>query len=236
MAGERKRIRSQIGSNEPIAEDKIETLIPVVCVVVPNSQKILEFIMHIERKPSTVVTVLDRIYHPMAQNMGVSLLLRNKINSEVQFPARFFINLIQISGILVENAIKFSSPNGLVDVFFTLDSDEDHSTLNMTVTDSGKIITPDLVSAINRGNQTAQLPESDGEPGFGFRLGYAMQLVSEEDGRIFIKSETDSGTTFSLSFPLHQNYMNRRKDFHTNAKNSEALFNGSYSSRSHTFG
>jgi K+-sensing histidine kinase KdpD len=181
--------------------------------------------MHIERKPSTVITVLDRIYHPRTQNMGVSLLLRNKINPEVQFPSRFFINLVQISGILVENAIKFTSPSGLVDVVFALDSDKDHCTLNLTVTDSGRIISPDLVSAFNQGKEISKISESIGKPGFGFKLEYAMQLVSEEGGRIFIKSGIDTGTTFSLSFPILDDHMNRRHNSQSNARNGAALCN-----------
>lgn len=182
---------------------------------------------HIDRIPSSVIMVIDRIYHPIAQNLGVSLLLRNEINTEIRFPTRFFINLIQITGNLVANAVKLTSPNGLVYVVFTMDADEDHSTLNMTVTDTGKIIPPDLVSAFNQGKQVVKLMRSDGEPDFGSRLEYVMQLISEESGRIFVKSGKDSGTTFILSLPLQDDFMNRRNGFHSIVKNGAMILNGS---------
>lgn len=183
--------------------------------------------MYIDRKPSTVMMVIDRIYHPIAQNMGVSLLLRNEINSEIQLSTKFFINLIQITGNLVANAVKFTSPNGLVDVVLTMDTDEDYNSLSMTVTNTGKIISPDLVSAFNQGKSVTALMEPNGESGFGFRLEYVIQLVSEEGGRIFIESGKDSGTTFSLSLPLQDNYKYRRNGFHSTVQNGGLLLNGS---------
>lgn len=192
-----------------------------------GAQKKLRESMHIDRKPSSVIMVIDRIYHPIARNMGISLLLRNEINTEIQFPPDSFINLIQITGNLVANALKFTSQNGLVDVVFTMVADKDQSILNMTVTNTGQSIPPDLVSAFNQGEQVAKLVDSEEEPGFGFRLDYVMQLVSKEGGRIFINSGNSSGTTFLLSFPLPEKYMIRRNSFYPIVKNSAVLYNGS---------
>lgn len=206
------------------------------CMVFRDTQKSMIENMHIDRKPSTVLTVIDRIYHPIAQNLGVSLLLRNKINQEIQFPPRFFINLIQITGNLVANAIKFTSPNGFVDVVFTLNTDEVHSTLNVTVTDTGKIISPELVTAINKSKKVAKLMGADAaEDNFGTRLEYVIELVSEESGRIFVKSEKGLGTIFSLSLPLPNIYMIRRNGFPSILKNGSVLLNGSQNSNSRTF-
>lgn len=183
--------------------------------------------MHIDRKPSSVIIIIDRIYHPIAQSMGIPLLLRNEINTEVQFSPNSFINLIQITGNMVAIALKFSSQNGLVDVVFTIGADEGHSILNMTVTNTGKSISPDLLSAFNEGEQVAKLIGSDGGYDFGFRLDYVMQLVSKEGGRIFIKNRKKSGTIFSLSFPLPAKYLNRRNGFYPILKNSAVLLNSS---------
>lgn len=205
------------------------------CLVFRGTQKSMKENMHIDRKPATVLTVIDRIYHPIAQNLGVSLLLRNKINQEIQFPPKFFINLIQITGNLVANAIKFTSPNGFVDVVFTLNTDEVHSTLNVTVTDTGKIISPELVAAINKSKKVAKLMGAGADDSFGTRLEYVIQLVSEESGRIFVKSEKDSGTIFSLSLPLPNIYMIRMNGFPSILKNGSVLLNGSQNSNSRTY-
>ena len=189
--------------------------------------------MHIDRNPSTVMTVIERIYHPIAQNLGISLLLRNEINTEIQFPPRFFINLIQITGSLVAHAIKYTPPNGLVDVVITLDAAEGHNKLNMTVTDTGKSISPDLISAFNQGEQVAKLMGDDLGDGFSTRLEYVMQLVSEESGRIIAKSGETSGTTFCLSLPLQDNYLALGNGFPSIVKNGAAVLNGSRSSIRH---
>lgn len=191
--------------------------------------------MYIDRKPSTIMTVIDRIHHPIAHNLGVSLLLRNKINPEIQFPPRFFVNLIQITGNLVANAVKFTSPNGFVDVVFSINTDEDHITLNVTVTDTGKIISADLVTAINQGKQVTKLTEADAGDGFGTRLEYVMKLVSEEHGRIFVESCKDFGTIFSLSFLLPNIYKNRRNGSHSFVKNGSVLLNGTQNSNNRAF-
>lgn len=183
--------------------------------------------MNIDRIPSSVIMVINRIYQPIAQNMGILLFLRNEINTEIPFPTNSFINLIQITGNLVAVALKFTSRNGLVDVVFTIGADADQSMLKMTVTNSGKSISPDLVTAFNEGEQVAKLIGNAGEHSFGFRLDYVMQLVTKEGGRIFIKNRKGSGTTFSLSFPLREKYINRRNGFYPIVKNSAVLLNGS---------
>ena len=175
------------------------------------------------------MTVIDRIYHPIAQNLGVSLLLKNKINPEIQTPPRFFVNLIQITGNLVANAVKFTPPNGFVNVVFTLNADKDHSTLNVTVTDTGKIISHHLASAINQNKQIAKLTDTHTENGFRTRLKYVMQLVAEENGRIFVESGKDSGTIFSLSLPLPKIYKNRKNGSHSIVKNGAGALNVSQS-------
>jgi len=180
--------------------------------------------MHIDRKPSNVMMVIEHIYHPIAQKFGISLLLRNEINTDIELPPRFFINLTQITGNLVANAIKYASPNGLVNVVFAMDTDEDQSSLHMTVTDTGKTISPDLVSAFNQGKQVANFMGTDAGD-FNTRLEYVRRLVSEENGRIIAMSGKDSGTTFSLSIPLQDNYVTLSNGYHTISKNGAVLHN-----------
>lgn len=196
-------------------------------MAVRDTQKNLKENMHINTKPSSIIMVIERIYHPIAQNMGISLLLRNEINAELQFPPNFFINLIQVTGNLVANAVKFTPPNGMVDVVFTLDTNEEHSLLYMTVTSTEKIISPDLLSAINQGKKVPKLTEPNGEPDFDFRLRHVMQIVSKEGGRILVENEEESGTKFLLSFPLPEKYLKQRTSFHPILKNSEVYLNGS---------
>lgn len=175
--------------------------------------------MYIDRKLSSVIMVIERIYLPMAQDLGNSLSLRNQIDSEIHFSPNFFINLIQITGNLVANAFKYKSSIGSVEVVFTLDDNENQNILNMTITYTGKSIPHDLVAAFSQGKKVAKPTETNGEPCFAARLHHVMQIVSKEDGRIFMKNKNDTETTFSLKFPIQDMYLSRRKGFYPHAKN-----------------
>lgn len=119
--------------------------------------------MNIDRILSSVITEINRLYLPMAKNKGVSLSMISQIDTEIHLPPDFFINLIQITGNLIGNAIKFTPAKGSVDVVFSLDRDEDPSMLNMTVTDTGKSMTTGQVSAFNLGNPVARSIGTNGE-------------------------------------------------------------------------
>lgn len=179
--------------------------------------------MHIDRRLSSVIMVIERIYLPMAQDIGTSLSLRNQIDTEIHFSPNFFINMIQITGNLVANAFKFTPSNGSVEVVYTLDADEGQRVLNMTVTYTGESIPHDLVSAFIQGKEVAKQIEGDEEPCFAARLHHVMQIVSKEDGRIFMENENDSVTTFSLLFPNADIYLNQRNGFHSVVKNGAML-------------
>jgi signal transduction histidine kinase len=138
---------------------------------------------------------INRLYLPMAQNKGISLSMSTQIDLEIQLLPNFFNNLIQITGNLVANAIKFTPSKGSVDVLLTLDDEENHSILNMTVSDTGQGMSPDQVSAFNQGKPVARSMGTNGEEGFGIGLQHVIEMVSEDGGRIVVKSEKGSGDT-----------------------------------------
>lgn len=183
--------------------------------------------MHIDRRLSSVMMVIERIYLPLAQETGTSLSLKNKIDTEIQFPPDLFINLIQVTGNLVANAFKLTPTNGSVEVVFTLDADGDQSILNMTITYTGKSIPHDLVSAFSQGKKAAKTIEPGGEPCFAARLHHVMQIVSKEEGRIFMENGSNSETTFLLTFPIPDKFLNRRNGFYSKVKNDKMLRYGS---------
>lgn len=171
-------------------------------LMVRGTQSSVRENMDIDRKLSSAILELNRLYLPMAQNKGISLSLRSQIDTDIQLPSIFIINLIQIIGNLVANAVKFSPSNGTVDVVFTLDAKESQSTLNIKITDTGKCMSSDQISAFNQGKPVARSMGTNGEQGFGIGLQHVRQMVSEGNGCIYMESGKDSGTVFSISFPL----------------------------------
>lgn len=179
--------------------------------------------MYIDRKLSSVMVVIERIYLPMAQDTGTSLSLRSQIDADLQFSPNLFINLIQVTGNLVANAFKVTPSNGSVDVLFKLDANNGHNQLNMAVTYTGRSIPHELVSAFSQGKKAAKPKETNGELCFAARLHHVMQIVSKEGGRIFMENGNESQTTFSLRFPIPDQYLNRRNGFHSKVENSAML-------------
>jgi len=195
---------------------------------VEDTQKSLNENIKIDRVLSSVIFETNRLYLPMAQNKGISLSLSTQIDTEVQFPPNLYISLIQITGNLIANAIKFTPSNGSVYVVFNLDADENQSIiLNMTVADTGKSMSPDQVSAFKQNKPVARSMGTNGEQGFGIGLQHVIQMVSEVDGRILVKSEKGLGSIFSLSFPLSDENLTRKDTSHFIVKNGEVILNGS---------
>lgn len=183
--------------------------------------------MNIDRVLSSVITEINRLYLPMAHNKGISLTMNTQIDKEIQLPPNFFINLIQIIGNLIGNAIKFTPAKGSVDVVFTLDVAENPSTLNMTVTDTGKSMSAGQVSAFNKAKPVARSIGTNGEQSYGIGLQHVIKMVSEGDGRILVKSDNGSGSKFSLSFPLSENNLTLKNVSHSTIKNDTVFVNGS---------
>lgn len=170
-----------------------------------ESEKGLKGITTTDRLLTSAMMEINRLYLPKAQQKGISLSLRTQINTKVQLLPKFFKNLIQITGYLVDNAIIFTPPKGLVDVVFTLDDDNDESILNMTVTDSGISMSPDQVSAFNQGKPIARPVGSNGKESIGNGLQHVKKMVSDNHGHIIVMSEKGKGTLFSVTFPLPGN-------------------------------
>jgi signal transduction histidine kinase len=164
--------------------------------------------LNIDRKLSSVIIEINRLYLPLAKHKGISLSLDSKINEDIQLPSSVFINLIQITGNLIANAVKFTPSNGSINVDFTLDVKEDYCMLNMNVTDTGKSLSPDQVSAFNQGKPVSRSLGTNGEQGFGIGLQHVHQMVSEGNGHIYMESAKESGTFLSLSLPLPDKYLN----------------------------
>ncbi len=180
----------------------------------------------IDRNLSSALMEVNRLYLPMAQNKGILLSLRTQIKKEILLHLNFFINLIQVIGNLVANAIKFTPVGGSVDVYSTMGAEENHSIFYVTVTDNGKGMSPDQVSAFNRGKPVSRSMGTNGEEGYGIGLQHVQEMVSEDAGQIVVKSKKGSGTTFSLTFPLSDlNFIGENSDLSA-ATNSILPVNG----------
>lgn len=142
---------------------------------------------------------LEKLYLPQALakqiqfrvevmgNNGLAPLSKNK--------------LLQITGNLISNAIKFTPPMGKVEVELDLMIGKGTRMLKIAVRDTGMGIEPDAVNQILSGNVSSS-EGTMGEQGYGFGLSLVKKLVSSMNGTLEISSEPGKGSVFYVQ--IHQ--------------------------------
>ena len=107
----------------------------------------------------------------------------------------------QILIILLDNAIKFTPPNGAVKVQGRVFGG-DPNLLVLEVSDSGCGISPNMTERIfERLFQTPD-PASAGRKGLGLGLFICKELVTRQGGQIWVKSALGEGAVFFVTLPV----------------------------------
>jgi signal transduction histidine kinase len=100
---------------------------------------------------------------------------------------------------LVTNAAKFTPPGGEVEVSAARMNGE----LRITVSDSGIGISDDQVGRVfDAFHQGARVPPQHASSGTGLGLSLARGIVELHGGRIWVTSEPDCGSTFTVALPV----------------------------------
>lgn len=144
---------------------------------------------------------LDKLYIPQARSKNVSFQVNVDPNAAgVPFSKN---KLLQISGNLISNAIKFTPTGGKVSVDLDLVVTETEKTLKIKVEDSGLGLASDKIYSILNGNAESEAG-TDGEQGYGFGLGLVKYLIESLKGKFLITSLPGEGATFEviLSQPI----------------------------------
>jgi len=111
------------------------------------------------------------------------------------------IRVRQILVILVDNAIKFTPPNGAVKIQARI-FEEDPNFLLLEVSDSGFGISPDMTEKIFERLYQAPDPASACRKGLGLGLYICKNLVTRQSGKIWANSVPGQGATFSATLPI----------------------------------
>lgn len=141
---------------------------------------------------------LEKLYVPQAMNKHIRFTVNTSSASEtIPFSKN---KLLQITGNLISNAIKFTPDNGSVTVGLDLVENKDANVLQIKVKDSGVGINIDLIETILNGNATSSNGTS-GENGYGFGLALVKHLVESLKGTFNITSTQGDGATFEVKLP-----------------------------------
>ncbi len=203
-----------IGLSELMAEQSIandaQQLMEFVSMINKSGRSLLELADEILSEGSNKVLKddelslnlfkekLEKLYTPQARHKGIVLeIFTEGSNMDVPFSKN---KLLQITGNLISNAIKFTPAEGRINVNLSLEDGAEESILKIRVTDTGIGIDAAAITKIVSGS-IATTPGTMGEKGYGFGLSLVSHLVESLNGRISIASIPGSGTSFEVLIP-----------------------------------
>jgi signal transduction histidine kinase len=132
-----------------------------------------------------------------AKGISLSSNLQARLPSVCSDPTR----IRQILIILIENAIKFTPANGKVKLEARVT--EEHSDLVVVeVSDTGCGISADMIEQIFERLFQASDEAPAGRKGLGLGLYICRELVTRQNGQIWVRSVLGEGTVFSLTLPI----------------------------------
>lgn len=141
---------------------------------------------------------LEQLYLPQAKNKQIFFNVNvNAKNEQIAFSKE---KLLQISGNLISNAIKFTPDYGVVQVNLDLQLEMDGNTLLLEVNDSGLGLDQAAIDAITTGDKQTSAG-TKGEKGFGFGLNMVNELIDSLKGKLYITSELGKGSKFKVIIP-----------------------------------
>ena len=167
-----------------------------------DSAKIESGRMPIERLPvdlHALLTRIDRIFGPLASQKG--LVWRWSIAP--QAPAWIYgdpLRLQQVLFNLVSNAVKFTS-SGQVTLTANYHNTAERPTLQVSITDTGIGIAPDLQKRIFDKFIQADTSTTRRFGGTGLGLSIARRLVELMDGELQLTSQSGQGSQFTIALP-----------------------------------
>ncbi len=140
---------------------------------------------------------LEKLYIPQAMSKNVKFDVNISAETEkIPFPKN---KLLQITGNLISNAIKFTPGGGCVSVDLALTNGEDLNFLKIIVNDSGAGLTNDQINTILNGT-AATTAGTSGEKGYGFGLALVKHLIDSLSGTFNIVSNS-KGAKFEVVLP-----------------------------------
>lgn len=142
---------------------------------------------------------LDRLYGPQAKHKNITLdIALDAANASVPFSKN---KLLQITGNLISNAIKFTEAGGKIQVNLMLQRNNEEKLLKILVTDNGIGIDASGIDNIISGNSGTTAGTS-GEKGYGFGLSLVSHLVESLNGKMTVSSVPGEGATFEVILPV----------------------------------
>jgi len=190
-------------------ENKIEEILEYINLINKSGKSILELadeILSADRGNSVVFKSnemdmksfgenLEKLYIPQAKSKNIQFDVNiNPRAMGIPFPKN---KLLQITGNLISNAIKFTPTGGNVSVGLDMDISHSKNNLKITVKDSGEGLSAEKINDILNGNASSE-KGTEGERGYGFGLQLIKHLIGGLNGKLTIHSVPGEGSIFEV--------------------------------------
>ncbi len=103
---------------------------------------------------------------------------------------------------LLDNAIKYTSPGGKVAAGLSIKARNGRNQATIHVTDTGIGIGPDEQVRLFEKFYRTKRGDQSGASGTGLGLAIVKSVVERHEGKVWVESEVDAGSTFYVSLPL----------------------------------
>ena len=145
---------------------------------------------------------LEQLYRPQERNKNIQFdISLSPETAKVPFSRT---KLLQITGNLISNAMKFTPEGGRIGVSLVLQTKKDTPTLlQIKVSDSGVGMSAEAIEKI-MGGTSGTTQGTDGEQGYGFGLALVKHLVTALKGTVTVTSKPGEGATFEIHLPQLQ--------------------------------
>jgi PAS domain S-box-containing protein len=108
--------------------------------------------------------------------------------------------LLQVINNLVSNAIKFTNPEGKINVIASVDIEKRH--VQFTIEDNGVGMNKEDISKLFKVDAKFTTPGTAGEKGTGLGLSLVADIVRKHGGNIWVESQEGKGSRFYFTIPI----------------------------------
>ena len=155
----------------------------------------------IEKEPVSMIQIFGDVVR-----RGRILGKEKNIHFEITFPENEpclilgdYDRLRQMLLIIVDNAVKFSKEDGIIEIMMERKQQEDKTViLKLLIRDHGIGISKEQLPYIFEKFYTSKLRQNQNGTGLGLMI--AKQIALRHDGDISVESQPDEGTTFTFEF------------------------------------
>lgn len=141
-----------------------------------------------------VCTEILELQREIAKEKHIVISLLNDINIELKADKNMFKTIIRN---LISNAIKFTHPNGYINI----SAAKTPNGIAITVSDNGVGIEKERMAKLWQFSKNYSTRGTIGEQGTGFGLILCKEFVEKHQGKIWVESELGKGSEFKITLP-----------------------------------